>query len=91
MFAVLLEIGRALNLIIIQALRATGDTTFPLVMAIISMLGIGITAAYVYSNVWQLGLLGIYLGLSTDELFRGLVMLFRWLKKSWVNKSLVRS
>lgn len=89
-FAILLEIGRALNLVIIQSLRASGDTTFPLVMAIISMLGIGITATYVFSNTLGLGLLGIYLGLSTEELFRGLTMLYRWLRRSWIGKSLIR-
>ena len=90
MFAIILEVGRVLNLVIIQSLRATGDTTFPLVMAIFSMLGIGITGAYLYSNVLGLGLLGIYLGLATEELFRGLVMTHRWLSKAWVNKSFIR-
>lgn len=90
-FAFLLEIGRALNLIIIQALRATGDTTFPLIMAIFSMLGIGISSAYIYGTVLNLGLIGIYLGLVSDELFRGLVMLYRWVSKAWLNKSLVRT
>ena len=89
-FAILLEVGRALNLVVIQALRATGDTTFPLVMAVFSMLGVGITCAYLFSQTLGLGLLGVYLGISVDELFRGFTMLTRWLKKTWVNKSLVR-
>ena len=90
LFVILLEIGRSLNLVIIQALRAAGDTTFPLIMAIISMLGIGISASYLFSNTWHLGLLGIYLGITCDEFFRGLTMLIRWLKKVWMNKSLVK-
>lgn len=89
-FVILLEIGRSLNLVIIQALRAAGDTTFPLVMAIFSMLGIGITAAYLFSNAWGLGLLGIYLGITCDELFRGIAMSIRWIKKVWMHKSLVK-
>ncbi|MDY0210816.1 MAG: MATE family efflux transporter [Acholeplasma sp.] len=89
-FALLLEVGRALNLVIIQSLRATGDTTFPLVMAVFSMLGIGITFAYLFSHTLGLGLLGIYLGIAVDELFRGFTMLARWIRRSWVNKSLVR-
>lgn len=90
LFVVLLEIGRSLNLIIIQALRAAGDTTFPLVMAVFSMLGIGITASYLLTNTVGLGLLGIYLGIACDELTRGITMLIRWLKKSWMHKSLVK-
>ncbi len=90
LFVILLEIGRSLNLVIIQSLRAAGDTTFPLVMAIISMLGIGITASYLLSNTLHMGLLGIYLGITCDEFFRGLTMLIRWFKKVWMNKSLVK-
>ena len=90
LFVILLEIGRSLNLVIIQALRAAGDTTFPLVMAIISMLGIGISASFLLSNTLQLGLLGIYLGITCDEFFRGMTMLIRWLKKVWMHKSLVK-
>jgi Na+-driven multidrug efflux pump len=90
LFVILLEIGRSLNLVIIQSLRAAEDTTFPLVMAIISMLGIGITASYLLSNTLHMGLLGIYLGITCDEFFRGLTMLIRWFKKVWMNKSLVK-
>lgn len=90
LFVVLLEIGRSLNLIIIQALRAAGDTTFPLIMAVFSMLGIGITASYLFTNTLGLGLLGIYLGIACDELTRGVTMLIRWLKKVWMHKSLVK-
>jgi putative MATE family efflux protein len=90
LFVILLEIGRSLNLVIIQALRSAGDTTFPLVMAIISMLGIGITASYLFTNTLPLGLLGIYLGITCDEFFRGVTMLIRWFKKVWMHKSLVK-
>jgi Na+-driven multidrug efflux pump len=85
----LLEIGRVLNLVVIQSLRATGDTLFPLIMAVISMLGLGIPFAYLFSNTLGLGLVGIYLGYSVDEMFRGVIMTVRWLKKSWMNRSLV--
>ncbi len=85
----LLEIGRVLNLVVIQSLRATGDTLFPLIMAVISMLGLGIPFAYLFSNTLGLGLVGIYLGYSVDEMFRGIIMTVRWLKKSWMNRSLV--
>lgn len=85
----LLEIGRVLNLVVIQSLRATGDTLFPLIMAVISMLGLGIPFAYMFSNTLGLGLVGIYLGYSVDEMFRGVIMTVRWLKKSWMNRSLV--
>lgn len=85
----MLEIGRVLNLVVIQSLRATGDTLFPLIMAVISMLGLGIPFSYLFSHTLELGLVGIYLGYSVDELFRGIIMAVRWIKKTWMNKSLI--
>lgn len=80
----LISIGGAFNLVYIQALRSCNDTKFPLIMAVISMLGIGIPAAYLFAIVLDLKLAGIFLGLATDELFRGIMMLYRFRSKKWL-------
>lgn len=85
--AIILEFSRSLNLIFIQALRSAGDTTFPLVMAIISMLGVAATMAYVLGIHLGLGLLGIYIAYAMDELLRGILMLARWQSRKWEHKS----
>jgi len=85
--AIILEFSRSLNLIFIQALRSAGDTTFPLVMAILSMLGVAATMAYVLGIHLGLGLLGIYLAYAMDELLRGILMLTRWQSRKWEHKS----
>lgn len=85
--AIPLEFGRGLNLIIIQSLRAASDTTIPLVMALISMLGIAIPFAYLFGVYLGFGLFGIYIAYAMDEVIRGLVMLYRWISKKWTNKA----
>ncbi len=85
--AIPLEFGRSLNLIIIQALRAASDTTIPLVMALLSMIGIAIPFAYFFGIYLGLGLFGIYIAYAMDEVLRGSVMLYRWISKKWTNKT----
>lgn len=85
--AIILEFSRSLNLIFIQALRSAGDTTFPLIMAIVSMLGVAATMAYILGIYIGWGLLGIYIAYAMDELLRGILMLIRWQSRKWENKS----
>jgi len=81
----LISIGGVFNLVYIQALRSCNDTKFPLIMAVISMLGIGVPMAYIFAIVLDLKLAGIFLGLASDEFFRGIMMLFRFKSKKWLN------
>lgn len=82
--AIILEPGRAFNIMIITSLRAVGDVKYPLVMGIISMWGICVTLSYVLGVHYGLGLVGIWIAYIADEWFRGLSMLFRWKSKAWV-------
>ncbi|MBE0700260.1 MAG: MATE family efflux transporter [Acholeplasmataceae bacterium] len=85
--AILLEFGRSINLILIQALRSAGDTAFPLKMALLSMFGVAVPTAYIF-GVWVgLGLLGIYIAYTLDELIRAGFMFVRWQSKKWEAKS----
>jgi putative MATE family efflux protein len=85
--AILLEAGRSFNLILIQALRSAGDTSFPLMMAILSMFGIAIPVAYVLGVTLEVGLLGIYIAYTADELIRAGFMYIRWQSRKWESKS----
>jgi len=85
--AILLEFGRSLNLILIQALRSAGDTTFPLIMAVLSMFGVAVVFAYLFGVYLGLGLFGIYIAYVMDEVLRALFMFFRWRSRKWEAKS----
>jgi putative MATE family efflux protein len=87
---VLLEPGRAFNLIVISSLRAAGDVKFPVLMGILSMWGISIPIAYILGIYFELGLIGVWIGFIADEWIRGLLMLWRWRTRKWENASFVK-
>lgn len=84
-----LEIGRCANVVIINSLRAAGDVNFPVIMGIISMWGIGVLLSYVLGIRFHLGIIGVFIALGADELFRGVIMFFRWRIGKWRNKQIV--
>lgn len=77
------EPGRILNIIIINSLRATGDTKFPMVMAIISMWGVAVPLGCYLGLHLEMGLLGVWIGFTADEWIRGIAMVFRWKSGAW--------
>ena len=80
--AVLLEPGRAFNLVVINALRASGDARYPLYV------GIGSQALVLAGGSWLLGawfgLFGVFVAYVADEWIRGLLMWRRWLRRDWL-------
>ena len=80
--AIALETGRAFNLIVIGALRATGDVIYPVaasVASLILVLGVG---SYFMGRAF--GLPGIFIAYAADEWIRGLLMQARWVWQGWV-------
>ena len=88
LITIILEPGRTFNLVIINALRATGDAKFPVVMGILSMWGISVPLAYLFGITMGWGLIGIYLAFVIDEWLRGLLMLMRWRSRVWQKQSM---
>ena len=86
---VFLEIGRATNLVLTNALKAAGDINYPFILGIVGMWVICIPVAYVLGIWFGLGLAGIWIAFAVDECFRGLVFTIRWKSQKWVNKSFI--
>ncbi|WP_285163267.1 MATE family efflux transporter [Shewanella goraebulensis] len=84
-----MEPGRTFNLIVINALRASGDARFPFIAGIFSMWCIAVPLAYFFGIYLDMGLVGIWCALAIDEWTRGLIMLWRWRSGRWQSKSLV--
>jgi Na+-driven multidrug efflux pump len=78
-----LETGRVANLVVLGALRSTGDVVFPVtasIGSIILVLGVGSVA------LGQLyGLVGIWIAYVADEWIRGALMYWRWETKGWMS------
>lgn len=81
---VLLEPGRTCNVVIINALRATGDARFPVAAGAASMLLVMAGGSWLLGVHFKLGLVGVWLAYSADEWLRGLMMAARWFWLGWI-------
>lgn len=88
LLSVFLEPGRTINIIMVNALRASGDARFPLYTAIFFMWGVSIPLGYYLAIVKEWGLIGIWMGFFCDEWLRGLTNAWRWKSKKWQSKRL---
>jgi len=86
---IILEPGRAFNLVMINSLRAAGDVKFPVYIGIIVMWGVGVTTAWFFAIYLGLGLTGIWISFICDEWLRGIFMLRRWKQRNWASMSFV--
>ena len=53
------------------------------------MWGISITLAFLLGIVFEMGLVGVTIGMAADEIFRGIVVLIRWKRGTWRGKRIV--
>ncbi|MFN7882659.1 MAG: MATE family efflux transporter, partial [bacterium] len=81
---VLLEPGRAFNLVVINALRAAGDARYPLRVGVGSMLVVLAGGSWLFGHVLGWGLPGVWLAYILDEWLRGLLMWRRWARLDWL-------
>jgi len=81
---VILEPGRTFNLVVINALRATGDARYPVLAGAASMLVVLAGGSWLLGQVLGLGLVGIWIAYAADEWLRGLLMWRRWARHGWV-------
>ncbi len=88
LLTILLEPGRTQNIVMVNALRATGDARFPFYTALIFMWGLAIPVGYYFGFVLEMGLVGIWIGFLCDEWIRGLVNAWRWKSRKWEAKRL---
>lgn len=87
---IFVEFGRCMNITIISSLKAAGDYIFPLIVGICTMWGIGATLGYTMGTVMGLGVAGVFIGTASDECLRGFIVLYRWCKKKWFGKAIVK-
>ena len=66
-----------------NTLRAAGDVMWTMVIAIVSMWVFRIGTAYFFSNVFYLGLMGIWIAMTIDWMFRGICYEIRYHSGKW--------
>ena len=86
---IILEFGRAFNIVFVRALQSSGDILFPTVMSVIFCWAVAVLGSYLLggNNVWlNLGLVGVWLAMMLDELIRAFIFLIRYKKGKWEYK-----
>ena len=83
-WTVLLEPGRTFNLVVINALRATGDARYPVLAGAASMLVVLAGGSWLLGVHLDMGLVGVWIAYAADEWLRGLLMWRRWARLRWL-------
>lgn len=86
---IFLELGRACNMIFVRALSAAGDIKFPITVGIINVWLVAVLGGFILSEVFNLGLIGIWIAMMIDECIRGIIFIFRWRSGVWKNKKII--
>ena len=86
---IFVEIGRAFNNVLANALRGAGDVRFPMMLSVSSMWGLSVPLCYILGIVFKLGLPGIWIAFAVDEWFRGIMFYRRWRSRAWQQMRLV--
>lgn len=87
---VFIEPGRAMNIVLMGALKSVGDVRFPVVIGVICMWGVAVLFSYFFGITLGLGLLGVWLAQGLDEWVRGIFALKRWVSQPWLKKKVLQ-
>ncbi|RZJ09329.1 MAG: MATE family efflux transporter [Rubrivivax sp.] len=83
-WTVLVEPGRVFNMLVINALRATGDARFPVMAGAASMVVVLAGGSWFLGVYLGWGLVGVWIAYAADEWIRGLIMWRRWATLGWL-------
>jgi len=72
-----------------NALRGAGDVRFTMIVSIISMWAGRVIVGYILIRVFDLGILGVWIGMFVDWYIRGISFLIRFRSKKWLEKRAV--
>lgn len=89
---IVLEIGRAFNIVFVRALQTSGDIAFPTITSVIFCWSVAVLGSYLLGgkDVWlNLGLVGVWIAMAADECIRALTFVIRFKGGAWKRKVIV--
>ena len=87
---VVVEVGRAVNVVLVGGLRGAGDVSVPVFIAACCMWVIAVGGSWLSVHLTALGTVGIWIVAGIDECVRGAIMFGRWKSKKWMNRGIYR-
>ncbi|WP_312642466.1 MATE family efflux transporter [Hydrogenoanaerobacterium sp.] len=88
---VVLEMGRAVNIVLVRALQGTGDIRYPTLIGVVCQWIVAVGGSFLFGVVLNMGLVGIWISMAMDECIRAAIFLIRWKSGKWRNKSLIQA
>lgn len=89
MIEVVLELGRAVNIVMTRSLIAVGDVKTPTIVGITFQWAVAFAGAYLLGYQMGMGLVGVWIAMAADECIRGLIFVVHFKKERW--KAVFRS
>ncbi|MCH4889216.1 MATE family efflux transporter [Acidaminobacter sp. JC074] len=86
---ILLEQGRAGNICLLQSLQVANDNKYLFKITVISTWAIAVIGGYVLAVVFDMGLVGIWIAMTADEILRAVLSAIRWKNGKWKEHRLV--
>lgn len=87
---IILEVGRATNLVFGQALKTSGDALFTTIIAVVFMYLCMVGGTWFFGIHLGLMAVGAYIGIAGDECVRAVCMFLRWQSGKWKTKGFIR-
>ena len=86
---IFLELGRAVNIVMVGCLQAAGDIRTPMLVGVLGMWLCAVPLSYLFGIYWGWGLVGIWIAMAIDEILRGVLFIYRWQSGKWKEKRLI--
>ena len=84
---IFLELGRAVNIVMVRTLQTTGDVMFPTITAIIFCWVVAVGGSFVFGypkdSGISMGLAGVWLAMAIDECARAVIFIIRFIRGRW--------
>jgi len=86
-----LEVGRAFNIIFVRTMQTSGDVLFPTVLSIIFCWVVAVGGSFVLGSksILGYGIVGVWIAMAADECMRAIIFLIRFKSGRWAKTKLI--
>ena len=86
-----LEVGRAFNIIFVRTMQTSGDVLFPTVLSVIFCWVVAVGGSFILGSKSLLGygIIGVWVAMALDECMRAIIFLIRFKSGKWQKTTIV--
>lgn len=77
------------SFVLVGGMKGAGDARYSTIMSIVSMWLIRVLFGYILGQVMNMGVIGVWLAMFFDWVFRAVLAVIRFIGKKWQNKSAI--